>query len=376
MGATSVTFQTEHEASYRRRLSRRAWNKAKVITVPKDGDHEQAENNRPISLLPVLSKICERAALDQLTPYLVLNKKLSTKQSGNKKFHSTETSLIKITDTILKAIDRKEITAVVLLDLSKAFHSINHETLLNKLRDISLSCSSHSWFRSYLSNRYQMVRINSTLSDPLPIVSGVPQGSILGPLLFSLYIDVLPLIPTSCESECYVDYNKLYISFPINDSSDTMMKVNNDLVRIRNWCFQNSLLLNPKKIKLMVYGSRKMLSNLHNFRVTLLGKEIQPSSCEKDLGVIFDQNLSFNEHITKTVSSCMSILGQINRVKHVFDRSTLIIIIDTLVFTKMFYCSSVWSSTSGKNLYKLQIEQNFAARTVTGIRKYDHITLV
>ena len=93
-----------------------------------------------------------------------------------------------------------------------------------------------------------------------------------------------------------------------------MMKINNDLVRIRNWCFQNSLLLNPKKIKLMVYGNRQMLSNLHNFRVTLLGKEIQPSSCEKDLGVIFDRNLSFNEHITKTVSSCMSILGQINRV--------------------------------------------------------------
>ena len=348
MGATSVTFQTEHEASYRRRLSRRAWNKAKVITVPKDGDHEQAENNRPISLLPVLSKICERAALDQLTPYLVLNKKLSTKQSGNKKFHSTETSLIKITDTILKAIDKKEITAVVLLDLSKALDSINHETL-NKLRDIGLSCSSHSWFRSYLSDRYQMVRINSTLSDPLPVVSGVPQGSILGPILSSLYVDVLPLIPTSCKSECYVDYSKLYISFPINNASDTMMKINNGFVGISNWCFQNSLLLNPKKIKLMVNGSRQMLSNLHNFRVTLLGKEIQPSSCEKDLGVIFDQNLSFNEHITKTVSSCMSILGQINRVKHVFDRSTLIVIINTLVFTKMFCCSFVWSSTSGKN---------------------------
>ena len=279
----------------------------------------------------------------------MLNKKLSTKQSGNKKFHFTETSQIKITDTIIKATDKKEITAVVLLDLSKAFNSINHETLLNKLRDISLSCSSHSWFRSYLSDRYQMVRINSTLSDPLPIVSGVPQGSILGPLLFSLYVDVLPLIPTSCEPERYVDYSKLYISFPINDASDTMMKINNDLVRIRNWCFQNSLLLNPKKIKLMVYGNRQMLSNLHNFRVTLLGKEIQPSLCEKDLDIIFDQNLSFDEQITKTVSSCMPILGQINRVKYVFDRSTLIAIINALVFTKMFYCSSVWSSISGKN---------------------------
>ena len=120
-------------------------------------------------------------------PYLVLNKRLSTNQSGNKKWHSTKTSLIHTTDAILAAIDQKKTTAVVLLDISKAFDSINHSILLDKLQDIGASTSALRWFTCYLSGRNQVVRItgNSTLSDALPLASGIPQGSILGPLLFT-----------------------------------------------------------------------------------------------------------------------------------------------------------------------------------------------
>ena len=126
-----------------------------------------ANNNRPISLLLILSKICEKAALNQFLPYLVSNDRLTTKQSGNKRFQSTETSLIHTTDFILNAIDKKKITAIVLLDMSKAFDSINHGILLNKLQDIGDSISALQWFNSYLSNRTQTVRIHSALSDPL-----------------------------------------------------------------------------------------------------------------------------------------------------------------------------------------------------------------
>ena len=134
----------------------------------------------------------------------VLNKWLSTKQSGNKKCHSTETSLIHTTDTILNAIDEKKTTAMVLLDMSKAFDSISHKILLYKLQDLGASTSAIDWFSSYLSNRTQVL-INTKISDPLPLTSEVPQGSILGPILFGIYVNDLPSIPRNCLTECYVD---------------------------------------------------------------------------------------------------------------------------------------------------------------------------
>ena len=137
-------------------------------------------------------------------------------QSGNKKWHSTETSLIHKTDAILGAIDQKKTTAVVLLDMSKAFDSNNHSILLDKLQDIGASASALRGFSSYLFGRKQVVHINSTLSDALPLVSGIPQGSILGPLLFIIYVSSLPTVPKNCLSDCYVDHTKLYMSFGIH----------------------------------------------------------------------------------------------------------------------------------------------------------------
>jgi hypothetical protein len=129
-------------------------------------------------LLAVVSNVCERLALEQFSCYLTSNNRLYSHQSGNEKLHSTETLNIFITDTILKAMDKKKLSALVLLDLSKGFDSINHQRLLHKLSNIRASKSTVNWFRSYLTDRFQSTCINSTLSDPLPITYGVPQGAI------------------------------------------------------------------------------------------------------------------------------------------------------------------------------------------------------
>ena len=350
------------------------WKMAEITPIPKEGDHEQANNNRPISLLPMLSKVCEKVVLNQVVSYLDINKRLSTEQSGNKKYHSTETSLIETTDTFLHAIDKKEVTAVVLLDMSKAFDSLDHKILMLKLQDVGMSPGALNWFSSYLSNRQQVVRINSALSGKLTVHSGVPQGSILGPILFSIYVNDLPTIPQHCSSKVFVDDNKLYTSFPVQQCELAVTKVNEDLRKIRDWCFDNRLLLNVSKTKLILFGNRQMIAKIPDFRLTLFGKELIPVPLAKDLGLLFDSNLSFGPHVVKMTSSCMSSLGQINRAKYALDRDLLTIVIQSLVFSKMYYCSIVWSNTTASNICKLQAVQNFAARIITNSREFDHVT--
>ena len=204
------------------------------------------------------------------------------------------------------------------------------------------------WFHSYLIDRKQVVKIHSATSEPLSVVSGVPQGSILGPLLFSVYVNDLPSVPQKCNSHCYVDDTKLHVSFHLQNKYSAIEDMNEDLLKVQNWCFKNLLLLNPSKTKLMVFGSRQKLAELKDFSLSLLGKSFLPTNSVKDLGVTLDSHLSYDEHTTKSVSSCMSRLGQINRVRHTFDRRTLIIVINALVFSKLFYCSNVWANTTSK----------------------------
>ena len=211
-----------------------AWKIAEVVPIPKTDDYELANNNRPISLLPVLSKVCERVVHKQVDSYLIFKDRLASTQSGNKRHHSTETSIIHSNDFILNAMDNKKLTASVFLDMSKAFDSLNHDLLIKKLRHIGLSSQVILWFQSYLSFRYQRVRINSSLSDLLPVSTGVPQGSILGPLLFSVYVNDLPLSLKKCEVDSYVDDTKMYLSFNVKDKDISITDLQQDLTSIRN----------------------------------------------------------------------------------------------------------------------------------------------
>ena len=175
---------------------------------------------------------------------------------------------------ILSAIDNKQLTAVALLDMSKAFDSKDHEILLAKLKDAGTSTSATKWSRSYLTSRYQVVRIYTAVSERLHVVSGVPQGSILGPLLFSVYVIDLPVAPKHCSAQCHVDDTKLLMSFRLQDQLSAVSKMNEDLLRVRNWCFNNQLLLNPAKTKLLICGSRPMATKVTDFQITLLGERL------------------------------------------------------------------------------------------------------
>ena len=290
--------------------------------------------------------------------------------------HSTETLSLLVTDQIYRAIDEKEVTAMVLIDLSKAFDSICHSTLLNKMHNIGTSGPALERFESYLLDRCQRTRIGPSLSSPLPVSHGVPQGSILGPMLFTVYMNDLPNSVSNCNVESYVDDTKLYLSFTLLDLDSGLAQISEDLQQVAGWCCLNKLLINPGKTKFMLFGVSQYLSKITNPRLFFLGKVLSPVSPCKDLGITLDSTMSFNDHIKSLTSSLLSTLCQINRVRHLFDKKTLLIILNSLVFSKLFYCSSVWSGTTKQNIHKLQLIQNFAARILTNNRKFDHISPV
>ena len=267
-----------------------------MIPVPKEGNPEEPANNKPISLLRILSKVSERLAHKQFVEFLTKHDKLSTYQSGNRKMHSTETALINVTDNSLKAIDEKAVSLLVLLDMSKAFDSLNHNLLLRKLRKLGHKTSASSWFSSNLSSRYQRLRYEDSVSELLPLTNGVPQGSILGPVLFTIYLNDLISAVTHSQAAAYVDDSQLHFKFPVSDSSSAMAAVNQDLRNISRWCAENSLLINPEKTKLVVVGSAQLLKRLRYISLSLLGKTISPVSFAKDLGVYVDQYLNYDVH--------------------------------------------------------------------------------
>ena len=216
--------------------------------------------------------------------------------------------------------------------------------------------------------------IGSTHSDTLPITHGVPQGAILSPLLFCIYLNGLPLAPSSCNLESYVDDSKLFLSFPLIELDAAIDKLEQDLLSVAQWCCESHLLINPDKTKLLLLGTRQMLNRLpQNLSMSLLGATLKPVASAKDLGVILDPQSTYDHHISKTVSSCFSKLYQINRVKESVDKETLKLLISSLVFSKMLYCSTVWSNTSTQNINKLQPIRNFASKIVTNSRKFDHV---
>ena len=228
-----------------------------------------------------------------------------------------------------------------------------------------MSVKESKWFESYLTDRMQSTRLGTSGSEELIVTHGVPQGSILRPLMFSLYMnDLVPSVVKFSSVHSYVDVTKVYLSFSSKDIDFCLTKVTEDLRLIAAWCCTNKLLIDPSKTKLILFGIRELLSKIPDVRVPFLSQNLAPVPGIKDLGIILDSNLTFNEHVNTLTSSLISTLYQISKVGHLFSKSVPFTILNCLVFGKLFCCSTVSSGTLKQNIHKLQLVQNFCCSSI------------
>ncbi|KAG7296539.1 hypothetical protein JYU34_020328 [Plutella xylostella] len=298
------------------------WKTAKVKPIPKNSNPQSFKELRPISLLPILSKLLEKVVYDQLMKFLEDNDVLPSLQSGFRKNRGTSTALIDVVDNILAAQEEGKATALVLLDFSRAFDAINLPLLLSKLEYYGIDTESINWFSSYLENRAQHVVIDNTdgsftMSEREALNRGVPQGSILGPLLFIIYSADLTHTIADCKYHIYADDTQVYISFDPKDTNSAIQKLNKDLDNINVWANKNTLVLNPAKSKFLILGSRKQISAVESYDFIV---EIQQQPLERvwearNLGVIMDAGLKFEHHVSELAKVSLYKLKLLYRIR-------------------------------------------------------------
>lgn len=349
------------------------WKRSKIIPIHKSGNKKSANNYRPISILPSVSKILERLVQVQLTDYLKFNNILSEAQSGFRKNHSTISALLKVTDDWLSAIDHGLLTGAVFIDLRKAFDTVDPFILLNKLSNIGVSASCLSWFRSYLTGRRICTVINSSTSKESSIDYGVPQGSILGPLLFVIYIDDLVKHLEQCSVHLYADDTVIY--FSNKDVHMIESVLNSELQNIFDWLGSSKLSLNCNKTVCMLFGSPGMLQKYNQVHITVNNARIQQVQSTKYLGMILDPNLKWNLHIDHMSNRISKLVRMLSRLRHTLNISNMKIVYNAIILPIFDYGDVLYGSGAAKYTDSLQKLQNRAFRILLGLSPYEHVSI-
>ena len=307
---------------------------AKVIALFKSGSTEEMNNYRPISLLPIFDKIIEKLMHKQLYKFLEDHNILFKNQFGFRKKCSTAHSLIEITEKIKESIDSGKFGCGIFIDLKKAFDTVNHKILLQKLEHYGVRGSILKWFESYLTNRKQYVFYNGVSSDMKTITCGVPQGSVLGPLLFLLYINDLPNISTKLIFFLFADDTNIY--YESNDLKSLEKIVNQELKKLSLWLNLNRLALNVSKTNFVIFRSHQKMPD-HNVTLLMNNKALQQKDHVKYLGVLLDQHLDWKYQIKNVALKVSRGLGIIAKLKPFLKEKLIRTIYFSVVYSHLYY---------------------------------------
>ena len=343
-------------------------------------DPNSLQNYRQVSNLPFLFKVLERVVFSRLSDYFQANDLFDPFQSAYRSHHSVETLLVNMSNHILQGMDRWNSTALLLLDLSSAFDTVNHTILLNTLSSFGVKGEAFKWFVSYLSYHSQIVCINGCKSVDMPLTYGVPQGSVSGPTLLSIYLIGLRqvLLQHGIDYHIYADDIQLMISFNSNQSAavngHSSSWIMHAMINVHHWMRTYSLKLNSDKCEFLIFGSKVQLSKIDVNCISFSGLTINLSQTCRNLGVMFDSHTTMSNQISNICRSVRYQLRNIGFIRKYLSKSATEKIVHALISSRLDFGNALLFKLPQNLLYKLQKLQNAAARVVTLTSKRSHIT--
>ena len=351
-----------------------SWKIANVIPLQKPGDPTNVNNLRPISLLPLPGKILERIVYTQLIEYLEINKLIDVNQGGFRKGKSTMETVANFTDDDLSGINNNEYALSIFVDLRKAFDSVNHTILLNKLQNYGFTINTINWIQNYLTDRQQKIMVNGMNSTNRSITCGVPQGSIMGPLLFLLFINHMKPIFEYSTYKLYADDTVFYTTN--KDKLVAHQYIQSDLYKFAEWCTRNKLCINIKTTKAMLFGTRNMLKQARHYNVDLENESLHYVKDFNYLGIKLDCNLDYELHATECYRMVAYKLYLLTRIRKYINIEQAICIYPSKILPYFDYGDIFYNTTFQRILYKLQILQNRALRVCLNRDSRYHVNLL
>nr|CAI5852316.1 unnamed protein product [Callosobruchus analis] len=349
------------------------WRTASVLPIPKVTTPKELSDLKPVCRLPVLSKVLEKLYFSPMLEYLTDNNLLPSNQSGFRKGFSTVTALSKTLDDILRATDQGEITALILLDFSKAFDTLGRNLLLSKFHYYGFSEIIIRFFESYLSNRCQYVSIDGRVSSTRPVTKGVPQGSILGPLLFLLFTIDMDVNVKDCTLHQFADDVQVIRSFPKEDLYIASADINITLENIYKYSCKHGLRINPHKTAAVCFGN--IPADLtDSLNLTINGNKIQPCDTVKCLGLKIDSKLRFRQHVNSIISKCYLTLKNLYQSRSFLTFPLRKQLCESLVLSHLNYADTIYGPCLDSNsAARIQRMQNACIRFLFSLSRRDHV---